>query len=397
MTTERENELRDSLQQAARRVEVQAPSLAELQHRAAATAVPSSPARAGWMRPQMLAPLALGVALIGVVVGIAMLGPSDPDASVVTVNEPEATATPQPTAVPQSALPEPTAEPELSPTTGEPDPPPTAVPQSPVPEPATADDSEHHIFVHGAYIVTGSDAGWRQQVPDRNDAATAGVVSLDSGESLSTDGWGEAELCSLDPQVGPVKPTVSLGTFHPGVAVSGVDFDPRPRPFVEVAPEPAHIDAVRSVLQEQDHPDPVGAAIDPQVLRFDLEGDGVDEVLILANGGERQAYLSTIGTYSVGVLRRLIDGVVQNKLLHATVTTGNEPYLEDRPEVPEISEDLVSVVNPLRRLIDIVDLNGDGHMEIVAEVVYFESSVYSILEFDTSTVGPYSWTLGCGP
>jgi len=72
---------------------------------------------------------------------------------------------------------------------------------------------------------------------------------------------------------------------------------------------------------------------------------------------------------SVGILRPLIDGVVQNELLHATVTTGNEPYLEDRPEVPELSEDLVTVVNPLQRLIHIVDLNGDGHMEIVTELV----------------------------
>lgn len=95
---------------------------------------------------------------------------------------------------------------------------------------------------------------------------------------------------------------------------------------------------------------------DPQVhtssiYRADLEGDGIDEVLINASWYEEGLATSgaSAGDYTVVLLRKFVDGEVQTLALidHVYPT-------DDAQAVPQAYE-----------VVGILDLNGDGAMEIV--------------------------------
>lgn len=94
-----------------------------------------------------------------------------------------------------------------------------------------------------------------------------------------------------------------------------------------------------------------------QAFRIDLEGDGAEEVLIAAtyyrNGLMPNA---KPGDYSLVLLRKIINGKVQNMVLSGEFVTKNISF--GAPNHYEISS--------------IADLNGDGKMEIIIYGKYYE-------------------------
>ncbi|HEX8492804.1 MAG TPA: hypothetical protein VF658_08190 [Pyrinomonadaceae bacterium] len=111
-----------------------------------------------------------------------------------------------------------------------------------------------------------------------------------------------------------------------------------------------------------------------RVLRIDVDGDGIEEVLVSAShyaGGlgsdtGPMAIRARGGDYSVVFLRKLMSGKVQN-----IVVAGEFYPLEgDKGNPP--SQYIVSAVG---------DVDGDGAMEVIVESNYYEgggSTVYSI-------------------
>ncbi len=110
-----------------------------------------------------------------------------------------------------------------------------------------------------------------------------------------------------------------------------------------------------------------------KILRVDLEGDGTEEVLINATRVQRWesgsiSASSDAGDYSVVLLRKLIRGRVE------TIVIDEEYHPKagrQEDEGPPNEYTLNSVL----------DLNGDGRMEIIVRGGYYEGdwkTAYSI-------------------
>lgn len=141
-----------------------------------------------------------------------------------------------------------------------------------------------------------------------------------------------------------------------------------PRPVTVLSADPADSDSVAAAFSDvQDAL--AGTGLDPvisRILRFDIEGNGTDEVLIEANTADNDGDLFNNGDqYSLLLLRRIgADGEVETITLHQAIGEDNQPYL-------------------LRSTIAAVaDVNGDGTFELVTRNDYFEGSGGSIWSLD---------------
>lgn len=102
-----------------------------------------------------------------------------------------------------------------------------------------------------------------------------------------------------------------------------------------------------------------------QAVRVDLDGDGVDEVLISASSYVQNiAPSAKAGDYSFVLLRKVVGGKAQNIMIA-------EEYIKKKIEFGAPSEFEVSAV---------ADLNGDGKMEIVLYGAYYEGSGATVFE-----------------
>ena len=129
-------------------------------------------------------------------------------------------------------------------------------------------------------------------------------------------------------------------------------------------------------------PDPTLTAL----VRTDLEGDGVDEVIIAA---ERLAGGSLLfpssGDYSILFIRKLIGGEVTRQIFGVSVVPDDED--------PESSFATINAT----RLIAVADLNGDGSMEIAFGGAYYEGSSTHVVEMLTNEEGFNEvLSVGCG-
>jgi hypothetical protein len=122
-----------------------------------------------------------------------------------------------------------------------------------------------------------------------------------------------------------------------------------------------------------------------QIVRVDLDGDGVDEVLLNATYYRSQAeenYLSpnaAAGDYSLVLLRTLVDGQV------VTVPIAENYYVKDE-----------EFVAPLEHVLaEVIDLNGDGMLDVVVRSSYYEGSFITVHEVVGATVTAVM-SEGCG-
>jgi hypothetical protein len=104
-----------------------------------------------------------------------------------------------------------------------------------------------------------------------------------------------------------------------------------------------------------------------QVIRIDLDGDGADEVVVSGTrqgsdgpGGVRP------GDYSFIFLRKLVDGTV------ITTPIATDLHPDPKPTSFSYRFDVVTIL----------DLNGDGTMEIVTSSEYYEGVAVAVLTVD---------------
>jgi hypothetical protein len=126
--------------------------------------------------------------------------------------------------------------------------------------------------------------------------------------------------------------------------------------------QPVYVEAVRAFLEERGIKKP--AVKITQVLKVDLDGDGEDEVLISGTNyftKERIPMRSPAGSYSFVLLRQVVSGVVQIKLIegefHPKAYSGAEENF-DAPASYKVSA--------------VLDVDGDGKMEVIVEGAYYE-------------------------
>lgn len=117
-----------------------------------------------------------------------------------------------------------------------------------------------------------------------------------------------------------------------------------------------------------------------QVVRMDLEGDGVEEAVISAmNMRPMPAVTPEKNEYSLVFLRRVVNGKVQTTLLADMFY----PKTDD------------TIVAEQCRLEAVLDLNGDGVQEIVVYCEYYEGDGLMVYEVNGSKVTPVV-NGGCG-
>ena len=121
-----------------------------------------------------------------------------------------------------------------------------------------------------------------------------------------------------------------------------------------------------------------------QVLRFDLEGDGVNEVIAVAEHvSDDQGLFAEEGDYSLMFMRRVVDDEVQTAILGESLVTDL-----GEGETPFILTHWVAAV---------ADLSGDGKMEVITHEVYYEGEGWGVWEYVNDDLGPVRQiSSGCG-
>jgi hypothetical protein len=119
-----------------------------------------------------------------------------------------------------------------------------------------------------------------------------------------------------------------------------------------------------------------------QVFKVDLEGDGVNEVLVVAEDVP-PSLLGEPGDYSIAFMQRVVGGEV------TTIVFGDSVLLETTEgEIPLVISFAVA---------DIADLNGDQLMEVVLDSTYYEGSAVEVWEYVGDDVGlQQQISVGCG-
>jgi len=123
-----------------------------------------------------------------------------------------------------------------------------------------------------------------------------------------------------------------------------------------------------------------------QLFKVDLEGDGVDEVLICAQniaGGSEASFEPDLplitgagvpqaaqpGAYSLLLLRKIVAGKVVELPLRVFVSPKGSTPVDDNWTPPVVA-----------KACQFADLNGDGVLEIVAATAHYEGYAYHVFE-----------------
>ena len=116
-----------------------------------------------------------------------------------------------------------------------------------------------------------------------------------------------------------------------------------------------------------------------QLLQVDLEGDGVNEVLAVAEDVSAGLFAED-GDYSIAFMRRTVQGDVRTVILGDSVVV-----TADSPVVNSFSVGAVA------------DLNGDGRMEVVLSTAYYEGVGVEVFEYVDDDLGlTKQISAGCG-
>jgi hypothetical protein len=151
------------------------------------------------------------------------------------------------------------------------------------------------------------------------------------------------------------------------VAVSA-DWDVQPRAVTLAGLDNPEYQAVgQSLVEARPGVDPASGTV-TQVVRADLDGDGVEEVLFTFEHQTPDAGFGTLGDFVLIVARYPhADGSVEDVVLMANYE--EEPVDFPNPFTAELSA--------------VADLNGDGVMEVVTSATYWEGgglAIYALVD-----------------
>ena len=145
--------------------------------------------------------------------------------------------------------------------------------------------------------------------------------------------------------------------------------------------QPTYVEAVREFLKGHGLADPKIKIT--QILRIDLDGDGEEEVLISATNYLAKAdgvpSSSPADSYSVVLLRRVVAGKVKTQLVVGEVYPRSKEF---------------SAPNRFR-VLSVLDLDGDGKMEVIVDSAYYEGGATTIYRCTPSKIEELLST-GCG-
>jgi hypothetical protein len=171
-----------------------------------------------------------------------------------------------------------------------------------------------------------------------------------------------------------------------GVIALAASWNALPRkPRIADTTQKVYVDAVRDFLKAKGIEQPK-VKID-NIVRVDLDGDGEDEVLISATNYHKDDGVpmrSPAGSYSMVLLRRVVAGKVETKLIEG----------EFHPKAYVRQGDSFDAPNAYK-VIAVLDLDGDGKMEIVVGSNYYEGEATTIYHCDPKKAEAVL-SVGCG-
>ena len=152
-----------------------------------------------------------------------------------------------------------------------------------------------------------------------------------------------------------------------GVIALSAPWNALPRkPQIADSTQQTYVDAVREFLESRRMSEPKVKIT--RILRVDLDGDGEDEVLINATNyftddGDVPLDTAAPGSYSIVLLRRVVAGKVETELI------AGEFYVKDESSPSHLFE-----------ISGVLDLNGDGKLEIIVHSHYYEGAGTTIYD-----------------
>jgi hypothetical protein len=149
------------------------------------------------------------------------------------------------------------------------------------------------------------------------------------------------------------------------------------KPRVSDTTQQVYVEAVRDFLKTKGIEQPKVKI--ENILRIDLDGDGEEEVLISATNyfskKDRVPMRSPAGSYSMVLLRRVVAGKVETQLVQG----------EFYPKAYVSSDSSFNAPNAYS-VIAVLDLDGDGKMEVVVASNYYEGAETTIYRCDPKKV-----------
>jgi FG-GAP repeat len=163
-----------------------------------------------------------------------------------------------------------------------------------------------------------------------------------------------------------------------GVIALAAPWNALPRkPQVIDQTQKVYVDAVRDFLKTKGIEQPKVKI--ENILRVDLDNDGEEEVLINATNyfekDEGAPMRSPAGSYSMVLLRRVVSGKVESQLVEGQFHPKAYVRKEDSFDAPNVY-----------KVIAVLDLDGDGKMEIVVRSDYYEGGATTIYRCDPKKV-----------
>jgi hypothetical protein len=235
---------------------------------------------------------------------------------------------------------------------------------------ASAVAADHHPIVEmrTGYLFGGSTNGkWvkaEQAAKSMKGGTPLRVFGLTQEAGKTTAGKPK----SVEAEVCPDMLEVSLpSTPKEGVIALSAPWNALPRkPQIADPTQQVYVEAVRDFLKSRGIGDPKVRIT--RILRVDLDGDGEEEVLINATNyftkdGGVPMEAPAPGSYSIVLLRRVVAGKVQTEFV------GGELYLKDESNAPNVYE-----------IPAVLDLNGDGKLEVIYHSQYYEGAETTIYD-----------------
>lgn len=237
-------------------------------------------------------------------------------------------------------------------------------------------------------IVTGFGAlGWW----DGSDwimAEDAGALPVVGGEDYQIARIGLQAITTAGPQTFVCEPLDIIGVEVDnvellgewpgpyGVAISA-PWELQPHLFEPVTDDGTYSAFAAELLSSRGLD--VARPVIKQLFRTDLEGDGVNEVLVVAEDVNPSLILDE-GDYSIAFLRKVVQGEVQTAVLGATVIQAGDSQFGASYTVGAVA-----------------DMSGDGKMEIVLDSAFFEGLSVEIVEYVDDDLGTLTQLqVGCG-
>jgi hypothetical protein len=247
---------------------------------------------------------------------------------------------------------------------------------------AAAAAAELHpiVQVHGGYLFGATANGkWMKA-----EEAAKSMLSETTYQIYGlTETLGEAKASKATHEEAPCEETLAVSLSpkpKKGVIALAAPWSALPRkPRVMDTTQQVYSDAVRDFLKTRGIEQPKVKI--ESIVRVDLDGEGEDKVLISATNyldKDSVPTRSPAGSYSMVLSRRMVAGKVEAQLVegefypkaYPTPTDGNASF--NAPNAYKV--------------IGVLDLDGDGKMEIVVGSSYYEGEEITIYRCDPKKI-----------